>query len=274
MLIYNHVPDFSSLEGSMSHINYVILIDNGSRPEITNELSSFQERNATRCILIRNKENLGISKAYNEAVRQLSSLGVHWFYLFDHDALFGEEYFLETQKAWIAMEARGITVGMVVPIVSDDKLLLGSRLGIRSKYSLVDTAITSGVFTNLVAYNHINGFDESFFVYGADIDFSLRIAESGRKICRVNIVLVSQDIGPQSSSDGCLDSRLAKISSSVFLALHFINFYQTRLTRYSKGLQEVLDFSTRRINRRHHRYLHELLRIGMRFPKSLLSILS
>lgn len=251
MVIHNHTPDWESLKCALRQVDVVALIDNHSDAAVIVSLREFKRTHEARCVLVENGENLGISRAYNNAVRQLQQQGVYWLHFVDHDAVFDESLFAEARALWNALEASGAHVGMVVPIVSDDPLSFKKPLGAREKYSMVRSAITSGIMTNIDIFNGLHGFDETFFVDGADIDLTLRLIRSGYSIFRINRVLIFQGFGSNVEEQGTMLHILAKftaMTSRVMLALGFVNAVQTTRHHYPTDRQDVQSETSERIN--------------------------
>jgi hypothetical protein len=238
MLVYNHIPSFAALESSLGHVDYVVLIDNASRPDVRAALRQFCSRYPTQCILIQNESNLGISKAYNQAVARLVSQGIYWVYFADHDAYFEEPFFIETRKAWRTLEGRGVAVGMVVPIVTDDPALFNTTLGFRRPYSSVASAITSGILTNVDVFAKLGGFDETFFVEAADFDLTNRVRHAGYRICLVNRALILQQF-EQTPDPDLTSARIAapfvRFRSLVRVGIGNANIFRTSLSYYSEA---------------------------------------
>ena len=235
MVVYDHRPDTTSLEVALRHARLLVLIDNGSRPEIREALGDFAAKFPGRVLVWENETNLGLSQAYNRAVRGLKHLGIEWVYFLDHDATFGDGFFEETRNAWTRLERNGLRVGIVVPIATDDPRLAGRTLGFRRSISDLRTTMTSGIFTRLDVFESVGGFDERLFVEAADLDFTSRVAHAGYRVCMVNRVLIVQQFGL--SADPVLTpvrigDRLIRFRSLVRVGIGNSNEYRTRLFYY------------------------------------------
>lgn len=58
MVKYQRVPDFGSLRNAMHQVDYVAIIDGGSRAEITEEFRSLVQNHAHKHFLFENAPNL------------------------------------------------------------------------------------------------------------------------------------------------------------------------------------------------------------------------
>lgn len=273
IITYKRVPDLNLINFSLNHVDYVFISDNASDKEVIDNLKLIKSRNSERIFLKLNKENFGLSKPLNEAVEYLAKIGVYWFYIFDQDAIVDDRYFSEAINVWDMCEKKGMKVGMIVPIVGNQINLLGHNL--RGKYyiSRIRSAITSGIFTNIDIFKSIGGFDETFFVYGVDIDFTIRIYKAGYLICRINIIFIVQSYG-QSVIDNRIRTKiffkLNSINSLLNIKLNLINSYQTVSYKYSnESLNSQLNTS-RIINRRYRRIMAELYRLVQKYISPLL----
>lgn len=235
MVVYDHCPDFVSLETAVHHTDRVLLVDNGSRPDIRRSLAEFASRFPDRVTILENGTNLGLSKAYNRALAELKKLGIHWVYFLDHDAIFGAQLFEDTRSAWTHLEGQGSRMGVVAPIVTDDPLLANHDIGIRRTYSDLRTTLTSGIFTNLEVFNAVGGFDERLFVEAADLDLTSRIAQAGYRLCALNRVLIVQQFGMSPNpalATVRFGDRLIRFRSLVRVAIGNSNEYRTKLFYY------------------------------------------
>ena len=273
IVTYKSIPDLDRLILCLKYVDYIFISDNGSNSEIIQKLKIFKSKNSARIFLLLNKKNYGLSKPLNYAVKYLEKHGVYWFYIFDQDAIVDNEYYSEAVSVWNQCENDHRKVGMVVPIVGNQVNLLGQKLNLKNYVSNIASAITSGIFTNIDILRAVGGFDESFFVYGADIDFTLRVRKAGYKICRINRIYIVQSYGV-SVVDNRMKSRiffkLNNINSVLNIRLNAINSYQTISYLYNnESLNSQIDTS-RRINRKYGRYIAELYRLIQKFLSPVL----
>lgn len=229
---YNKVPALDNFQRAATYVDYVIICDNSSDPQVIARLQKYCERHP-KFLLLQNNANLGISKAYNKAVAYARSLGVFWLFFFDDDAHFELNWLQEAPAAWRALEAQNVPVGLLAPIVTNNPQYLHSNLGFRSPFSVISSAITSGLFTNTVVFNRCGGYDPEYFVDWADLELCRRMRQSGRLVVRLNKVLIYQTFG-RNLENNCLQNRLVNgyIKSTAMLSLR-MNKSNTLSTVYS-----------------------------------------
>ncbi len=248
MVVYNHVPDRASLEAAVHHSDGLVLIDNGSSQEVRDALVRFRSDFPDRVRLRFHDENLGLSRAYNQAIRELVTDGYYWFYLLDHDARFGGEFFTQTRAAWSLLESSGVRVGVVVPIVTDDPRYLGGRAGFRRSFSFLQNTMTSGILTNADVFGAVGGFEERLFVEVVDFDFTSRAHRLGYRNCLVNRVLIVQEFGepvPGRSQAVRVAEFLLRMRGFARVGIGNSNMLRTHLAHYPPGRLRRLYASLR-----------------------------
>ena len=231
---YNHVPEWSVLKTVLFNLDYLVIIDNASESEVRKNISLFCQKNLEKCLLILKDRNVGISRAYNEAVDYLKPLGVHWIYFFDHDAIFTDELIVQTRKHFDEFVSKKF--GLLVPIVSDRQSLLNAHLFNGSPLTVVHNAITSGMLTSIDVFQKVKGFDDDFFVEGADYAFSQRIAKAGFGIIRINQVLIVQKFEEKPNGHRSLRrlfDRIIEFRSIIRVGIGNSNIFRTTVSYYN-----------------------------------------
>lgn len=229
---YNKVPRFDIFQKAVAYVDYVIICDNSSDPQVISRLQKYCALHQ-KFILLQNNGNLGISKAYNKAVAYAQSLGVFWLYFFDDDANFELSWLQEAPNAWKTLEAQNIPVGLLAPIITNNQRYLHSDLGFKTPFSIISSAITSGLFTNTLVFNRCGGYNPEYFVDWADLELCRRMQQSGRLVVRLNKVLVYQTFG-RNLENNRIQNRLVNgyIKSIAMLSLR-MNKSNTLSTVYS-----------------------------------------
>ncbi|MHB1440736.1 MAG: glycosyltransferase family protein [Cuniculiplasma sp.] len=268
MVTYNEVPKFDCLRLSLKYVDYVFIIDNNSRFEVVESIRDFVSHHSDKIFLQVNLENLGLSIPINSTVRSFREKNIFWFYVIDQDAIFDARFFEESLRALRYCLLCEINLGIVVPIVGDKIVLLGENLNIKKKYSFIRSAITSGIMTNVNIFESVGGFDESLFVYGTDIDFTIRVHKSGHKICRINKVLIVQQYGVPLkiiTLRSKIFFKMNKINSLINLRFNAINSFISGGYYYRSD--KILDQieSNRLINRRYRRIIAEIYRLIQKY---------
>lgn len=240
MLIYNHLPDISSLSIGAKYAKKIILIDNNSNSEIKIGLKNIAEILGDKCSILQNSVNKGVSKAYNEAVANLDT-DINYVLLLDHDAIFNSELF---EQIFIAIEEnKSKKWGVIVPIVADERSLMGSNIGIREKYSILNSTITSGIFISRALFLKFDGFDENIFVEGSDYELTNRIRESGYFLIRINRILIVQEFEQPIFGDRFLikmANSVIKYRSLIRIKINNCNIFRTKLSFYNESRKTEL----------------------------------
>jgi len=175
----------------------IIVVDNNS----TDTSCRMLEENFPNVILIKNKENVGFSKANNQGVKIAKG---EYVLILNPDTVVAEDTFTQILKYAKTKQNLGVLGvklvdgsgrflpeskrGIPTPRVSFNKLF-GISSKQTGKYYATHlnenetgaVAILVGAFMLLKrsVYNEVNGFDESYFMYGEDIDLSYTISNKG-----------------------------------------------------------------------------------------------
>jgi hypothetical protein len=238
MAVFNHVPDAKSIDVALTRVDYVVFVDNSTDESISGRLDQLALRGSERCVILRPHENLGISKGYNLALEYVARLGVDWVHFVDHDAVFGEEYFDRLRETWVVLSRASMRIGAVVPIVSDDPILLNRGIGVRRPWFVLSSAITSGILTRTDILQEVGGFDDTLFVEGVDLELTHRMRTHGLEVCCLSQVLIVQDFespvaGPSLAI--ALGNMLTRLRSVVRVAIGNANIFRTKLSLYNPG---------------------------------------
>jgi GT2 family glycosyltransferase len=171
----------------------IIIIDNASE----DDSCAMVKRYFPDVLLIENKENVGFSKANNQAVAIAQG---EYLCILNPDTAVAEDTFLKCfSKAERLPNLGALGTYMLdgtgnflpeskrnLPTPATSLLKL---LGFTKKYYAADIseenegeiAVLVGAFMFLKrsVYNQVNGFDEDYFMYGEDIDLSYKISQAG-----------------------------------------------------------------------------------------------
>lgn len=175
-----------NIEAIQLQVSDIFVIDNGSNN--VNEIESLLQ-NYRRAHLTKNKENLGIAAALNQACEVSIKKKFQWLLTLDQDSVCPPN-FVETLRK---VAERYPSVGIVAPLIVDRNVgIVGHRAeGVQK----VRTCITSGSLTNLTAWVNIKGFDEKMFIDSVDFDFCYRLRKAGYFIYQTNSVTLNHAIG-------------------------------------------------------------------------------
>ncbi len=173
----------------------IIVIDNDSKDDSCEMVKTL----FPNVILIENKENVGFSKANNQAVAVAKG---EYLCILNPDTAVAEDTFLKTIAYSESIEnigALGVYLmdgtGNYLPEskrnLPTPKVSLMKLTGFAKKYysnhisetSEGEVEVLVGAFMLLKRsiYNEVGGFDEDYFMYGEDIDLSYKITQAGYK---------------------------------------------------------------------------------------------
>ncbi|QSS97607.1 glycosyltransferase family 2 protein [Psychroflexus sp. ALD_RP9] len=171
----------------------VIVSDNNSKDDSLDLVKQY----FPETICIANSKNLGFAKAYNQAVTQAKG---KYLCILNPDTVIGENCF----KELIHFKENTSNIGAIGTRLIDGKgkflpeskrqiptpkVAFKKLLGLKSNYyDTTNQAHENGITSILVGafmflekkhYHAIDGFDERYFMYGEDIDFSYQLLEKG-----------------------------------------------------------------------------------------------
>src|SRR5262245_14830644 len=173
----------------------VLVLDNGSQDGTMEAVKAWQIRTGGRLgrlECVRSPENLGAAAARNRLAAQASTSS-DLFFVLDDDAL-PEPAFLKRMIAVFAGDpAIGVVGARIVAFDDPARDLAGAgfidwRLGrFREKPASdrtdCDFVITCATVVRPAAFRAAGGFDEDYFVYHEDVDFCVRVARHGYRVC-------------------------------------------------------------------------------------------
>ncbi|GAB1307506.1 glycosyltransferase family 2 protein [Urechidicola sp. KH5] len=175
----------------------IIVVDNNS----TDDSCAMVERKFPEALLISNKENFGFSKANNQGVAKARG---QYVLILNPDTVVAQDTFekiidfAKSRHNFGALGARLIgghgsflsesKRSIPTPMVSFNKLM-GITSRETSKYyanhlkedetGVIEILVGAFMFMTRKVYNEVKGFDESYFMYGEDIDLSYKILNKG-----------------------------------------------------------------------------------------------
>lgn len=251
ILTYNHTPDLNSVLIVLNNVDKVLIIDNNSLSSYLEPLINFCTIHP-KCSLIRFKENLGISAAYNRAVEIAAAEEYYFLFFFDHDAIISENLFVSYRKAWDDFHKSNDEIGIIVPTVTDDPHLFNRHLFFLPQYSFIESPINSGIMTTVSIFLSVGGYNSDFFMELADYEFSRRIREFGLKIIRINDLLILQTFEEKIQTTNYIISFfdfIIRFRSIVRLGICNSNIYRTRLSIYNSIRKKELRKSSAKISK-------------------------
>ena len=227
---------FESIKQKLSDIDYeIVVLDNCSKD---NSVAFIKEK-YPEIVLIESKENLGFGKGNNEAVKHAKGQNI---LLLNNDTIL-----LDRLDDALHLVNNNITIGAIGIKMLDRKkkyiyatgnfpniinlfwmkraFLINNefRTGIFSKdiYE-VDWLTGSFILMRKAIYEAISGFDEDYFLYVEDVDFSKRIEKLGLKRIFLTKFSYIHFVGFNKSKNPLLVKGY-----KTFISKHYKGFYKT-----------------------------------------------
>lgn len=205
-------PDLELLNKNLQSITKqvaeVVVVDNGSSNilEIKKMVSNY------KLFLICNKKNLGIAAALNQIIVWAKNKGASWVITLDQDTVCPRNM-VHLLEIYIDNK-----VGIIAPRSEDRKNTYTQNRTYVSDVENVEWVISSASMINIKAWEKVGGYDEKLFIDGVDIEYAMRLRQSGYKIEKINTVVTSHAVGD------------AEIHS--FLGMHFVPFNHNKMRKY------------------------------------------
>lgn len=195
IVTYNPQPDFFvRLDSFYTQLKKIIMVDNGSKPDIHYLLRREARKRKSSLTIIYNQSNLGIATALNQGFRWALEHGYHYIITFDQDSCPAPGMLPIMLKVLSSHVGDG-NLAIVAPMVMDPKAefeafylrpknrLLFERVSCKEPVlENVTYVITSGSLYDLAAYQKIGPFRDDFFIDYVDTEYCLRAKEKGYKI--------------------------------------------------------------------------------------------
>jgi GT2 family glycosyltransferase len=172
--------------GALTYANHrVIVVDNGSSSSSFQRLASA----ASPAKLIRLDNNRGFSGAVNQGVQQALEIPAAYVWVLNNDAVVAPD----SLSALVAQAEADATLGAVGSVLDEgDALVYGGHLNLWSGYAThvrrrmpsaaPDYLIGASLLIRAQALHDVGPFDEGYFLYWEDADFSLRLRRAGWKL--------------------------------------------------------------------------------------------
>ncbi|MDR2772814.1 MAG: glycosyltransferase [Elusimicrobiota bacterium] len=178
---YNSQKVFRCYESVKNQVDFVVIVDNGTKDKgIIEGLEKVQHEN-NNCSLIFNGDNLGIAVALNQGAKYAKDTKAEWLLTLDDDSQLYENTVsalmkdyeslpepLKEKTAIVALkyEERGIKTA----IKNDDKT---------AGFEIVKYALTSGNFIKTKIFDCGLFFNEELFIDQVDNDFDFQVRKNG-----------------------------------------------------------------------------------------------
>ena len=196
IVLYN--PEIEKLKKNVNalsrQVDKIICIDNCSKnqKEILTLLKSFD----LHIQYINNEENFGIAKALNQILDFAYKNGYEWYLTMDQDSVCSETLIEEYAKIVNTSD----DIAILSPFVlNNNKILFDEYVKLDlPEYEVINDpigCITSAALNNTKKAKRIGGYMNNLFIDCVDVEFNIRLFQSGFKIIRVNSAYMFQSMG-------------------------------------------------------------------------------
>ena len=228
-LYYPTQKTINNIKALVQQVDFLYLSDN--TPFV---FDNEDIKNQEKISYIWNKQNLGLSSAFNSILKKYHFTADDYILFFDQDSFVKENHIKTLIQEYILLQKKGINVGCLGPVIFDKHL--NAPFKIKSikkinKFSFqVDHIITSSMLTTFSNLQEINFWDENIFLDMADWDICWRFNKLGKVCCISECTVLEHSIG----------ERRIKIGNFTILDENSVRFYY----RIRDGLKLVLKSST------------------------------
>lgn len=217
IVLYN--PDLirlnENIKSILPQVDLLILIDNGS----ANVNKVIEKYNSEKKIkVIENHKNLGIASALNTICEIAKLENYEWVMLLDQDSICSATI-IESYRKYI----NDSNVGLLTPFIIDiNKISINDYKEMDlNDVDVVDWAISSASFINIVIWEKLGKFMDSLFIDGVDIDYSIRLKLNNYTQLRINDEYLLQEVGKAEKT------WLKRIHRDNSGEIRFINYYRS-----------------------------------------------
>lgn len=231
----------------------VIVVDNNS----TDDTCAMLQNNFTEITLIQNKENVGFATANNQGVAVAKG---KYVLILNPDTIVAEDTFDKILHFAVSEPNLGILGvklidgsgkflreskrGIPTPFVAFKKLFGNSKTSStyyashldENQSGNIEILVGAFMFLTRAVYNKLNGFDNAFFMYGEDIDLSLRAMQNGY----VNYYFANTQVihfKGESTKKDALHLTYFNNAMKLFYAKHFKkNWFYDAVMRIGMGV--------------------------------------
>jgi rhamnosyltransferase len=167
-------PDIEVLRRSLKalrpQVNHVIICDNGSSPELQDELKKLGKEFEGFITFVWNGKNLGNAGGLNVGVQAALDTGAAWVMPIDDDSVASQDMVAKMLEAYNALSPEDQKrVGRVMPNYTTVKGMM-----FEGKPFITDGALSSGEIVKAEVYQKIGFYKEELFIDFVDSEFSHR----------------------------------------------------------------------------------------------------
>ena len=187
IVLYNPKTDRlrDNIEAIHTQVEYVLLIDNGSRNNTYTEIT----KDYDNLVIITNDKNYGIAYALNQICGYAYSHGYNWALTLDQDSV-ATPGMVDVYRS-IANDE----IGILGCWIHDRGYQIDESWGIEHETFETDWVITSAAFTNVKAWKSCGGFDNGMFIEWVDWDICESMHKAGYKIMKTYKTKLIHELG-------------------------------------------------------------------------------
>ena len=236
VVLYN--PDqnvIGNIQSYISQLSMFYVVDNS---EVCNNkiIETIKAFNNSKYIF--NGENLGLAKALNIGAEEAIKDGFKFLFTFDQDSK-ATPGMIETMISFLGKHDYS-SIGILSPF-QDNK---GYKKPPIKKITKVSNIATSGNLLNLDAYKQVGPFLDELFIDYVDVEYCLRLNNSGFKVIRLNDAILMHNLGNIVKRRFLF--RKVAVTNHSPLRLYYRTrnrFYVIRKYKYKFPLFSIYNFS-------------------------------
>lgn len=205
-LFYPNEKIAENIKVLASQVDCVILSDNTPGCDSQNLFAEIQN-----CIYIANRENFGLSKAFNVALKSRQFDDENYIFFFDQDSRICDGYAETLIRNFEEIDSNH-EIGCVGPQYVDTnscKIIAPRKIEVLSASCYtVSSMITSGLLTKYSVLKKIGFWNEAVFLDMADWDICWRMKKAGFKIVLCNALTLTHTLGKGVKKIGKFNLRI------------------------------------------------------------------
>jgi len=223
-----HKDSYTCIESVRNSLHATVYFVDNSADKIEKEAIENKFRNKNDIKLIFPKENLGFAAGVNLALKQAINDGFHRFLLLNNDAVLIEGAGQVLDRAFEqypgSLIAPGIKWGEDICFNSYYHKYLGliSKKTPYQKKSWLSYFTGCALAFDINTFDTLGYFDESFFMYGEDVEISHRAQQKGIPMLLLKEILVNHE-GSRSAQMASLFYEYHTARAHYLLSFYFFN---------------------------------------------------
>lgn len=174
----------------------ILVVDNASTD---NTIAHLEKQSIEQLTIIKNRDNYGVAKAFNQGVRHFNKKGSEWVLILDQDSHVADDFFISYVSLLPYIGSRCLSIAAICSnAINDNSYAFNHKPCLWTGYSfivapdiinekicelpLVASSISSGTFYKTAVVKELGGFKEDYFIDFVDHEFHLKLAKNGWKM--------------------------------------------------------------------------------------------